>query len=196
MKDGHGNFVNIHPTVSRGRMKPLLPPPLPSTSEENSIRVRRNVQFAFVRAKKFVTNGNELYYEILIKSLSWRAVYPTDINITIARRRWWTTSSYLVLAFHIRATMIDDRCPGSSRAIDVTTIYHPPLRVSEQQDAKTVLRNPRKFDDLNATKNGSIRGRCNRFVHTSAEASPPPFSLEIAVWQSPIGKLSTARNNL
>lgn len=43
--------------------------------------------------------------------------------------------------------------PGSSRAIDVTTIYHPFL-VLGYQDAKTVLRNPRKFDDLNATKNG------------------------------------------
>lgn len=37
--------------------------------------------------------------------------------------------------------------------------------VSVQQDAKTLLRNPRKFDDLNATKNGCfVRHRCNRFV--------------------------------
>jgi len=49
MKDGHGNFVNIHPTVLRGRMK--------SSLEENLIHVRQNVQFAFVCAKKLATNG-------------------------------------------------------------------------------------------------------------------------------------------
>ena len=36
----------------------------------------------------------------------------------------------------------------------VTTIYHPLSCISGYQDAKTILRNPCEFDDLNATKNG------------------------------------------
>jgi len=61
-----------------------------------------------------------------------------------------------------------------ARAIDAPrndTIHHPPL-MSGYLDVKTILRNPREFDDPNATKNGCVSFHTRplqfRFVHSSA----------------------------
>lgn len=95
--------------------------------------------------------------------------------------------------------MIDHR-RGSSCALSTCNDYiSSPSR--RHQDAKTALRNPRKFDDLDVAhdvvSHTTTTLRRARFVRLpSRDRLSQPASHGCRATSSPIGKLSTGRNNL